>query len=193
MTDEPHKAAMMDAIAAEAEAQRALLDGRGEEAADGYRRAVELWWRSWEIAPPRSYGRLIGMVKAAVIAGDARDAAARVRAHFTSEPDSPPSSYALAIAALAAGEDGLAARAAGGMRGGSEPFVRAADAIAALATGDEAGYEAALSAVVADFEARDEHLTGVPIADTAVMLERLAEPRGMAVHPRSRVLPPPPG
>ena len=36
---------------------------------------------------------------------------------------------------------------------------------------------------MADFEVRDQHLSGVAIADTALVLERLAEPRGMAVQP----------
>ena len=43
---------------------------------------------------------------------------------------------------------------------------------------------------MADFEAREEHLTGVPIADTALVLERLAERRRLAAHPRSALLPP---
>jgi hypothetical protein len=42
---------------------------------------------------------------------------------------------------------------------------------------------------MADFEARDQHLSGVAVADTAMVLERLAEPRGMAVHPVSALLP----
>jgi hypothetical protein len=46
-----------------------------------------------------------------------------------------------------------------------------------------------VAAIVADFEGRDEHLTGVPIADTALMLERLAGARGLAAHPASALLP----
>ena len=53
----------------------------------------------------------------------------------------------------------------------------------ALARRDEPAYAAALRAVIADFEARDLHLTGVAIADTALVLERLAEPRGLAQRP----------
>ena len=75
------------------------------------------------------------------------------------------------------------------MREGSPAFGRAADAIEALADGDGERYAAAVRAIVADFEARDEHLTGVPIADTALMLERLAEHRGIAAHPASALLP----
>ena len=75
------------------------------------------------------------------------------------------------------------------MRAGSPAFGRAADAIEALAGGDAEAYAAAVRAIVADFEAREEHLTGVPVADTALMLERLAEPRGLAAHPRARCCP----
>ena len=44
---------------------------------------------------------------------------------------------------------------------------------------------------MADFAGRDAHLTGVAIADTAVMLEAFAAPRGMAANPPSPLLPPP--
>jgi hypothetical protein len=77
------------------------------------------------------------------------------------------------------------------MAAGGEAFARTAAALAALAARDEAAYAAALRAVIADFEARDLHLTGVPIADTALVLERLAEPRDLAQRPRSPLLPPP--
>jgi hypothetical protein len=114
-----------------------------------------------------------------------------VRPRAGSDPEgSPAASYVRAVAALVEDDDEAAARAADGMRGASPAFANAADAIAALARRDAGAYAAALSAIVADFEAREEHLTGVAIADTAVMLERLAAPRGLARRPRSRVLPP---
>ncbi len=75
------------------------------------------------------------------------------------------------------------------MRAGSPAFGRAADAVEALAARDREAYSGAVRAIVADFEGRDEHLTGVPVADTALMLERLAEPRGLAARPRSALLP----
>ena len=75
------------------------------------------------------------------------------------------------------------------MREGSAAFGRAADAISGLAARDGDAYAAAVRAIVSDFEGRDEHLTGVPVADTALMLERLAEPRGLAAHPASALLP----
>lgn len=188
-----HRDAMGEAIALEGDAHRALLAGEAASAAERLRAAAERYRASWELAPPRSFGRLIGMLKALVIAGDdaaARDAAAYVREHVSAEDASPPAWYALGIAALVDGDDALAARAGDGMRAaGVEPFLRTADAVEALARGDGAAYARAATAIVADFEARDEHLTGVPIADTALMLERLAERRGLAAHPRSALLP----
>lgn len=182
-----HAELLREAIAAEARGQRALL--AGAPAADAMCEAAALYRASWEVAPPRSYGRLIGMLKASVIAGDALAAAQYVRGSLGEAVDSPAASYALAIAALVEGDAGTAAAAATGMRAGSPAMVRAADAIAALAAGDAVPYGAAVRAIVADFEGRDEHLTGVPIADTALMLERLASARGLACSPASPLLP----
>jgi hypothetical protein len=186
-----HRDALADAIRLEGEAHRALLDGDAGTAAERLRAAASRYRRSWELAPPRSFGRLIGMLKALVIAGDdAHAEAAYVRQQVGEEDASPPAWYALAIAALIEGDDAFARRAADGMRAaGVEPFARTADAIDALARGDGAAYAAAAAAIVADFEGRAEHLTGVPIADTALMLERLAERRGLAAHPSSALLP----
>jgi hypothetical protein len=130
------------------------------------------------------------MLKAAVLAGDAADAAQYARAALADSGDSPSSWYALAVAALVGDDDDLARRAAAEMGSGSDPFGRTGRAIAALAERDADEYAAALAEIVADFEERGEHLTGVPIADTALMLERLAAARGMAVRPHSPLLPP---
>lgn len=184
-----HRAALTEAIRLEGEAHRLLLDGDAENGAARMRAAAARYRESWEGAPPRSFGRLIGMLKAAVIGGGADEAAAYVRATLGVEGDSPSSWYALAIAALIEGDDAAAARAAAGMRPGSPAFARTADAVEALARGEPDRYGAALRGIVADFESRGEHLTGVPIADTALMLERLASERGMAARPRSALLP----
>ena len=74
---EPHLELMREAMAREGDAQRALL--AGEPAAAGLRAASELYRSSWEVAPTASYGRLIGMLKAAVIGGDPEGAAAYTR------------------------------------------------------------------------------------------------------------------
>ena len=167
---------MREAIAADGEAHRALL--AGEDARLALRRAADAYRVSWEAAPPRSFGRLVGYAKASILAGE--NPAPYVREQLHGEADSPPSSWALALAALADGDDEAARRAADGMLAGSEAFGRAAGAVAALARRDRQAYAGMVAAIVNDFERREEHLTGVPIADTALVLERLAE-RG---HPR---------
>ena len=65
--------------------------------------------------------------------------------------------------------------AAEAMQGGSEAFGRAAAALRALADRDDAAFDAAVQAIKDDFAGRAEHLTGVAIADTALMFERLRD------------------
>jgi hypothetical protein len=176
---------MREAIAADGEAHRALL--AGEDARGLLRHAAERYRASWAAAPPRSYGRLVGYAKASILAGD--DPVGFVTEQLGPQDDSPPACWARALAALAAGADEEALRAADGMRAGSQAFGRAADAVAALARRDRAAYTTAIDAIVADFEAREEHLTGVPIADTALVLERIAARRGIASGATSPLLP----
>jgi hypothetical protein len=192
MEDGPHRDLMLRAIAREGEAHRAALGGDREGAVSGYAAAIELYRASWEQAPPKSYGRLVGLLKASVLGGAAEQGAAYVRAQLPAEAagePSPTAGYVLAVAALIAGDDAGAQRHAGAMRGASEAHDRTADAIAALAAGDGAAYRAAVEAIVADFAARESHLTGVPIADTAAMLEALARPRGLAAELDGPLLP----
>jgi hypothetical protein len=177
-------------VAADAAAFRALFDGRPDEARAMLREAAGLYRRSWELAPPRSYGRLVAYLKSAVLAGDGNEAAAYARDALGGACDSPTSCYALAVAALVAGDDAAAAGAADGMRGEGGAFDRAAEALAALAAGEGERYRRAVSAIVEDFEGRDAHLTGVPVADTAMLMEALAGPRGLAAHPVSPLMPP---
>ena len=185
----PHLDLLLEALDAEAGAQRALLAGDVDSAHQMFDAASRRYRASFECAPPASYGRLVGMLKAAVIAGDPDDAAEYARAAIGGAEPTPTAAYVEALVALVTGDDDGAERAAAVMRGGDEPFGRAADVVAALARHDGHGYRDACSAVVADFEARSEHLTGVPIADTAVMFESFAEARGMACHPLSPLMP----
>jgi hypothetical protein len=190
VNDEEHRALQARAVEADAGAQRRLMAGDREGAEPFLRESERLYRESWEAAPPGGYGRLVGMLKASILCGDAREAAAYARAALAGESESPTAAYALALAALAAGDDTAAGEAAAQMETGGEAFERTAGALAALAQRDGVAYATALRAVVADFERREVHLTGVPIADTAVVLERLAEPRGMAQRPPSPLLPP---
>jgi hypothetical protein len=189
VNDELHRALQAEAVQADAGAQRSLLAGDRDGAERFLRASERLYRESWEAAPPGGYGRLVGMLKSAILRGEAGDAARSTRTALTGEPESPTAAYALALACLAEADDDGAARAAARMAAGGEAFERTALALAALAGRDEAVYADALRAVIADFEARDLHLTGVPFADTALVLERLAEPRGLAQRPSSPLLP----
>jgi hypothetical protein len=191
LADGPHLDLLREAIAVEGRGQRALLAGEEDGAAEALVESSRLYRESWELASPTSFGRLIGMLKAAVIAGDAGSAASYARTQLPDPVESPAASYALAISALVEGDDATAGAATAGMRSGAPPFVRAADAIDGLVARDGDRYAAAVAAIVSDFEGREEHLTGVPIADTALMLERLAAARGMASRPLSPLLPAP--
>jgi hypothetical protein len=185
MQDGEHRDLMIAAIAAEGEAHAALLAGDSAAAGAAYARAVEGYRASWALAPPKSYGRLVGLLKAAVIGGDAGPAADEVRAALDGDPDaagSPVASYVLAVAALVAGDDDAVAPLADVMEPRGGAFERTATALRALAAGDGAAYAAAAAAIEADFAAREDHLTGVAIADTAIMLELIARERGLAAE-----------
>ena len=171
------------ALAAEAEAYRALL--AGEDAVPALRRARDAYLASHAETGPRSWGRLLGALKMAILAGDGAEAIARQAVDEARDAGSPAAAYVLALARVALGE----APDVGAMLAEGDSFARAGRALAALASGDRQAYAAALAEIMADFEARDQHLSGVAIADTALVLERLAEPRGMAVRPAGPLIP----
>jgi hypothetical protein len=189
MADEEHRALQAAAVEADAHAQRCLLAGDRVAADQPLRESERLYRESWEAAPPGGYGRLVGMLKAAILRGDADAAAGYARVALADGAESPTAAYALALACLASGDDTAAERAARQMAAGGEAFERTAAALAALARRDERAYAQALAAVIADFESRDLYLTGVRIADTALVLECLAATRGLQQDPVSALLP----
>ncbi len=189
MSGASHDELLAEAIAADGDGYRALYADRIADAHACFEAAAELYRASWEAAPPRSYGRLVAYVKSAALAGEPEDAATYVREILGGACDSPTSCYALAIAALIEDDDTTAARAAVAMTEGDAAFLRAAEALAALAARDRGGYARAVAAIVADFEGREQHLTGVAVADTALLMEALAGRRDMAVRPPSELLP----
>ena len=189
MLEGAHADLLSEGIAADGEAFQALFAGRIADAHASLEAAAVLYRASWEAAPPRSFGRLVAYLKSATLAGEPEDAAEYVRAILGDTCDSPTCCYALAVAALIEDDDATAERAATGMTEGGEPFARAAAALAALATHDRERYGRAVRAIVADFEGRDAHLTGVAVADTAMLMEALAERRDMVERPVSELLP----
>ena len=66
-----------------------------------------------------------------------------------------------------------------------------AEALAGLARGDADLYAAGCAAVLESFESREAYLEDIPVADTVIVLEALAERRGMATGPESALLPRP--
>jgi hypothetical protein len=192
--DGEHRDLMMAAIAAEGDAHAALLAGDHETARAEYLKAAENYRASWALAPPKSYGRLVGLLKASVLAGEGTAAAGEVRSELADDPDaagSPVASYVLAVAALIGGDDEAVAPLAEAMEPRGGAFERTATALRALAAHDGAAYAAAAAAIEADFAAREEHLTGVAIADTAIMLEVIARERGLAAELESPLVPMP--
>jgi hypothetical protein len=181
---------LQGALASEGEAYRLILSGHADAAAAPLEVARRAYLASWDAAPPGSYGRLVGAVKAAILLGDDAHTARRVREAVGEARGSPTAAYALALAALHQGDDEAAGVAAAAMDAGGPAFARTGAAIRALADGDAEGYRAAVAAIVDDFAGRDDHVTGVPIADTALVLERLAAPRRLAARPASPLLPP---
>ena len=169
-----------------------LMLGRRAEADDWLVRAAETYRRSWPDAPPGSWGRPIGAMKARLIAGDLDGGRTDARWALdagASASESPIGRYAAALALLVL-EDDAAAAAIVPTLAGAESIPPAVTAtLGALAAGNAAGYETAISELVADFEARDEFLEDVPVADTVLALQVLAAERGVVVELTSAVLP----
>jgi hypothetical protein len=181
---------MTAAVERDGAAQQALLSGDRAGARLAFGEAAELYRQSWVEAPPSAYGRLVGMLKSSVLAGGGTSEAGYAReALADADPESVTAAYARALAALILGEDADANASARVMLGGGEAFSRTGEVIAALVDRDPGRYEAALTAIVRDFEARTEHLTGVAIADTALVLATLAARRGIVAAVQSPVLP----
>jgi hypothetical protein len=185
-----HQQLMTAAVQRDGEGQQALIAGDRNGARAAFAAAADLYRQSWVQAHATAYGRLVGMLKAAVLAAGGSSEAAYVRLELGDrDPTSLTASYAQALAALILGDDQDAAAWAERMGGGADAFGRTAAAIAALAAHDADGYAAALAAIVRDFEQRTEHLTGVAVADTALVLSELGARRGMRAMIESPVLP----
>jgi hypothetical protein len=169
-----------------------VMVGRREEAGEWLRRAAETYRESWPLAPPGSWGRPIGAMKSRLIAGDlagAREDARWALDAGAASSESPIGRYAAALASLVLGEDDDAA--ALGETLVSEAAIPPAvtGSLAALAARDALAYDAAIRALVVDFEGRTEYLEDVPVADTVLALQALAVERGIVVSLESRVLP----
>jgi hypothetical protein len=164
----------------------------GDDGREWFGRAAERYRESWEHAPPGSWGRPIGAMKARILAADWDGAAADARwalAAGAGESESPIGRYAAALASLVLG-DWTAAREHAGHARTHETFPNeVADALAFIAGEDVVGYVEAVEDVLQSFEDRDEYLEDVRVADTVLVLQALAARRDMAAELESELLP----
>jgi hypothetical protein len=169
-----------------------LMGGNTGPAREWFAKAVERYRESWEHAPPGSWGRPIGMLKAHVLAGDwdgARLDAEWTLAQGAAESQSPIGRYAGCLALLALGRDGEARVLADGLRADDGFPSDVGNALAMIAAEDVVGYAEAVESVLESFETRDEYLEDLPVADTVLVLQALAGRRGLAAELVSPLLP----
>ena len=167
--------------------------GRRDEAAEWFDRAATRWRESFEHAPPNSWGRPIGALKARILADDwdgAADAARWALELGAAQAESPIGRYAgmLALLVLGRWEE---ARPVGTSLHGVDGFPEdVADALRMIAANDDAiGYINAIESVLESFETREGYLEDVPVADTVLVLQALAARRGLTADLESPLLP----
>jgi hypothetical protein len=169
-----------------------LMLGRRDEAAEWLELAAVRWRQSYDLAPPGSWGRPVGAIKARVLAGDwagARADAEWSLAEGGAASESPIGRYAACLALLVLGRDAEALTHAESLRGRADFPTEVAAALAALAAVDADAYAQAAAAVLLSFETREAYLEDVPVADTVLVLQRLAVRRGIAIDLTSPLLP----
>ena len=157
----------------------------GGDGGDWFARAAERYRESWATAPPESWGRPIGAIKARILAGDWDGAAGDARWALelgAGETESPIGRYAAALAQAVLGEwDDVRVHADYARTHEAFPN-EVADALAFIAAEDVVGYVEAVEDVLESFETRDEYLEDMPVADTVLVLQALAGRRGIAAE-----------
>jgi hypothetical protein len=169
-----------------------LMAGDTELAREWFARAIERYRESYPLAPPGSWGRPIAILKARILSGDRPGAEADAEwtlQQGAAESDSPVGRYAAALAMLVLGRDQEARVLADGLRTSGEFPAAVGDALAFIAAQDRVGYVEAVEAVLESFEQRDEYLEDLPVADTVLVLQALAERRDMQAELSSPLLP----
>jgi hypothetical protein len=165
---------------------------QGDDAREWLERAAERWGESYAGAPPGSWGRPIGAMKALVLAGDwagAEGAARWTLAEDAGESNSSIGRYAAALACSVLADWEQARIHADAIRIRDDFPSDVGDALAMIAAEDVVGYAEAVESVVDSFETRDDYLEGVPVADTVIVLQALAARRNMAADLTSDLLP----
>ncbi|HMI28435.1 MAG TPA: hypothetical protein VK490_01940 [Gaiellaceae bacterium] len=169
-----------------------LMDGNTDEAREWFAKAAERYRESYEHAPPGSWGRPIGILKAGILAADWSGAEADARwtlEQGAGEAESPVGRYAGCLALLVLGRDAEARVLADGLRTHADFPQPVGDALAMIAAQDPVGYVEAVEEVLDSFEQRDEYLEDLPVADTVMVLQALTARRGIAAELSSPLLP----
>jgi hypothetical protein len=169
-----------------------LMAGDAERARDWLRRAVAAYHDSWADAAPDAWGRPIATMKARLLAGEPAEDEARWALELgAADAPTPIGRYAAALAQLILGDDEDARVHADAIRIHDDFPAPVGDALAMIAAGtDTIGYVEAIEAVLESFETRDEYLEDVPVADTVIVLQALAQVRGLRADLSSELLPP---
>jgi hypothetical protein len=155
-----------------------LMAGDREEAAEWLRRSAARYRESWS---PAAWGRPIGAMKALLIADQDRAcnnlllAARWALDAGAADAESPIGRYAGVLALLVLDRDEEAAALAATLGDGFRPDVAAA--LVALADRDADAYAAAAERMLRAFEEQDEFLEDIPVPDTNLALDVLAERR----------------
>jgi hypothetical protein len=159
-----------------------LMGGDRGASNEWLRRAAARYRESWQDAPPDSWGRPIGAMKALLLAGEnATEAAEWALAAGAADSASPVGRYAGTLALLVLGRD-LDARVLASTLRDRDDFPRdVADALTTIAAQDRVGYLIAIEDVLESFEQRTDFLEDVAVADTVLVLQLLAAARDTAV------------
>ena len=167
----------------------ALLMAHDDDAGAWFLRAAERWRASWDAGPGLdSWGRPVGAIKASLLARD--EEAAAVYAQWTlglgaEAAESAIGRYAATLALLVLARWADARHLAESLQARAEFPPDVADALAFVAGNDPVAFVDQISRVLESLP--------VPVADTALVLERLGARRGFpSALPESPVLPAPP-
>jgi hypothetical protein len=148
-----------------------LMAGDRERAAEWLRRSAARYRESWHEGSD-SWGRPIGALKALLIAGDDPSDAA----HWALDAGAVRAESPLALLVL--GRDSEAGALAATLGDGFPSDVAAT--LVALAADDTEAFRVAVDAVRRSFEEREDFLEDMPVADTALALDALAERRKLS-------------
>lgn len=169
-----------------------LMAGRDGEAQEWFHRAAERYRESIVDAPPGSWGRPLGAMKALVLAGDWPEAESAARWALelgAAEAESPIAGYTAALAQLILDRDHEAVLHADVIRTADGFPHDVGDALAFIAAQDVVGYTYAIERLLDSFETREEYLEDIPVADTVLAFQALALERGLTAALSSPLLP----